>query len=201
MYVCMLVCTYTCLSVSLCLFEWTYVCLSVFFLSVCKAVSVVCLSVTCRGWHTITTHLVSSLLPTQKASIVFECRHRFDQSSRMYQLQRCSQDAARQIFTQCKGAEIWLEAIQSSETYAIGQCHFRVASFLLGIAQPGSLPFSRWRPNHVAGAGLLTVIDTMLLACTWHALLACKLGGRPARQHDSVVSRLSECPKELNIYH
>ena len=100
-----------------------------------------------------------------------------------------ARDAAHLRSSKGKGAGAWLNAIPTSEAFALSSCEFRLASFLrLGL--PISL--SNWTTTCNCGAD----IDD-----SGYHLLTCKTGGGPVWSHESISSIWSDCFCKLHIHH
>ena len=100
-----------------------------------------------------------------------------------------ARDAAHLRSSKGKRAGAWLNAIPTSEAFALSSCEFRLASFLrLGL--PTSL--SSWITICNCGAD---VDDS-----SYH-LLTCKTGGGPVWCHESISSIWSDCFCRLRIHH
>ena len=100
-----------------------------------------------------------------------------------------ARDAARLRSTTGKGAGALLNAIPTSEVFALNFCKFRLASFLpLGLP----IAFSSWTTTCNYGA---------LLDVSGYHLLTCKTGGGPVWSHESISSVWSDCFRWLHIHH
>ena len=98
-------------------------------------------------------------------------------------------DAARLRSAQGRGSGAWLEALPSSDRYALITKDFRLASYLR-LSLP--MPFKSCINKCECGVELYG---------TGYHLLTCKFGGGPVWQHDSVVSGWCSCLNELQLHH
>ena len=100
-----------------------------------------------------------------------------------------ARDAARLRSTTGKGAGAWLNAIPTSEVFALNSCDFCLASFLrLGLL----IAFSSWTTTCNYGA---------LIDDSGYHLLTCKTGGRPVWSHELISSVWSDRFRGLHIHH
>ena len=98
-------------------------------------------------------------------------------------------DAARLLSAQDRGSRAWLEALPSSDRYALIAKDFRIASFLR-LSLP--MPFKSCINKCECGVEL----DE-----TGYHLLTCKFGGGPVWQHNSIVSGWCSCLNKLQLHH
>lgn len=100
-----------------------------------------------------------------------------------------NKDTARLLSLQGIGAGSWLDAIPTSDKFALKTDEFLLAACMrLGVP----LPFTVMSVNCDCGAPL----DK-----DGFHLLVCKLGGGPLWEHNALVSCWSQCLSELGIHH
>ena len=100
-----------------------------------------------------------------------------------------ARDVARLRSSKGKGAGAWLNAIPTSEVFALDTHEFRLPTFLrLGL----SIHLFDWMITCNCGA---------TLDGSGYHLLTCKSGGEPVWSHEAIASTWSDCLRELNVHH